>query len=81
MTALPPGINQLPAAIVATAQAMRLGDVILTPPQKGGGIFGIVRQLGHFIKLLVLALAPLLLVAAWIEVNVTPQLLVWLLGS
>ena len=81
VTVLPHGIIELPAAIVATAQAMRLGDVILIPPEKGGGIFGIVREFGHFIKLLVLVVAPLLLVAAWIEVNVTPQLLVWFLGS
>ena len=75
VTVLPHGIIELPAAIVATSQAMRLGDVILIPPDKGGGIFGIIRELGHFIKLLVLVVAPLLLVAAWIEVNITPRLL------
>jgi len=81
VTVLPHGIIELPAAIVATAQAMRLGDVILIPPDEGGGIFGIIRELGHFLKILILVVAPLLLAAAWIEVNITPHLLVWFLGS
>lgn len=81
VTVLPHGVFELPAAILATAQAMRIGDVILTPPDKGGGVFGIVRELGHWVKLMVLVVAPLLLIAAWIEVNVTPGLLVRFLGQ
>ncbi len=71
---LPHGIFELPAAIVLTAQAMRMGDVILNPPEDGGGIEGIIREIGHFIKLLVALVAPLLLLAAWIETEITPQL-------
>jgi uncharacterized membrane protein SpoIIM required for sporulation/ABC-type transport system involved in multi-copper enzyme maturation permease subunit len=71
---LPHGIIEIPAAILATAQAMRMGDIILSPPDEGGGIFGIVRQLGHFIKLFLAVVLPLLLVASWIEVNITPGL-------
>ncbi|MBN1246972.1 MAG: stage II sporulation protein M [Anaerolineae bacterium] len=79
---LPHGILELPAAILATAQAMRVGDVILAAPAEdgtGGGIFGILREVGHFVKLFVLVVLPLLAVAAWIEVHVTPRLLVWYL--
>ncbi len=75
VTVLPHGLFELPAAILATAQAMRVGDVILSPPSEGGGVMGIVRELGHFIKLFIWVVLPLLLLAAWIEVNVTPQLL------
>ena len=75
VTVLPHGILELPAAILATAQAMRIGDVILSPPSEGGGVMGIVRELGHFAKLFLWVVLPALLLAAWIEVNITPQLL------
>lgn len=83
---LPHGILELPAAILATAQAMRVGDIILAAPSddasaRGGGVFGILREAGRFLKLFVLVVLPLLAVAAWLEVNVTPRLLVWYLGS
>lgn len=78
---LPHGILELPAAILATAQAMRVGDIILQPPDEGGGILGIVRELGHFLKLFVFLVLPLLAVAAWVEAHVTPRLLVWLLNG
>ena len=78
---LPHGILELPAALIATAQAMRMGDVILEPPDDGGGMTGIVRELGHFVKLFIALVLPLLLIAAWIEVNITPQLVVRLFGQ
>lgn len=71
---LPHGVLELPAAILATAQAMRIGDIILSPPEEGGGLFGIIRQAGNFVKLFVAVVLPLLLVASWIEVNITPDL-------
>jgi stage II sporulation protein M len=80
VTVLPHAILELPAAIVATAQAMRIGDIILRPPADGGGVLGIVREAGRFVKLFLAVVLPLLLVAAWIEANVTPRLLVWFLG-
>jgi uncharacterized membrane protein SpoIIM required for sporulation len=71
---LPHGVLEIPAALIATAQAMRMGDIILSPPDEGGGIFGIIRQSGLFIKLLIAVVLPLLLIASWIEVNLTPVL-------
>lgn len=71
---LPHGIIELPAAIVATAQAMRMGDIILSPPESGGGLIGMMRELGHFVKLFVAMILPLLLLAAFIEAQITPQL-------
>jgi uncharacterized membrane protein SpoIIM required for sporulation len=74
---LPHGLFELPAAILATAQAMRMGDIILSPPDEGGGVLGVVREMGHFVKLFLAVVLPLLALAAWIEVHVTPQALVW----
>lgn len=75
------GLFELPAAILATAQAMRIGDIILAPPEEGGGIFGIVRQVGHFLKLFVAVVLPLLLIASLIEVYITPVLFARLLSQ
>lgn len=79
-TVIPHGIVELPAAILATAQAMRMGDIILTPVEEGGGVPGMIRELGHLAKLMVSVVAPLLLIAAWIETHITPQLLLAFLG-
>ncbi len=80
VTVLPHGIVELPAAILATAQAMRMGDVMLSPHEEGGGVDGIVREVGHFVKLFVGVVLPLLLLAAWIEARITPHLLLNFLG-
>lgn len=80
VTVLPHGIVELPAAILATAQAMRMGDVMLSPPEEGGGVDGILREAGHFVKLFVSVVLPLLLLAAWIEARITPHLLLNFLG-
>ena len=77
---LPHGVLELPAALIATSQAMRMGDIILEPPDAGGGVTGIVRELGRFVKLFIALVLPLLLIAAWIEVNITPQLVVRFFG-
>lgn len=78
-TVLPHGILELPAAILATAQAMRIGDILLKPPREGGGVLGVICEIGHFIKLFVLVVVPLLFAAAWIEVHITPEVLAWFL--
>lgn len=80
VTVLPHGIIELPVAILATAQAMRMGDVVLSPPDEGGGVDGILREAGHFVKLFVCMVLPLLLLAAWIEARITPYLLLNFLG-
>jgi uncharacterized membrane protein SpoIIM required for sporulation/ABC-type transport system involved in multi-copper enzyme maturation permease subunit len=81
VTLLPHGILELPAAIIATAQAMRMGDIILAPPDEGGGVTGIIREVGHLVKLFVALVLPLLFAAAWIEVYITPRLLLRFLVS
>ena len=78
---LPHGIIELPAAIVATAQTMRMGDVILSPPEEQGGVLGVVREIGHFVKLFIFLVLPLLLLAAWLEVHITPRVVVHFLGA
>jgi len=78
---LPHGVIELPAAVLATAQAMRIGVIILRSPEKGGGVTGMVREFGHFLKLFLAVVLPLLLIAAWIEVEITPRLAMDLLNG
>jgi uncharacterized membrane protein SpoIIM required for sporulation/ABC-type transport system involved in multi-copper enzyme maturation permease subunit len=80
VTVLPHGIVEVPAAILATAQAMRMGDVMLSPPEEGGGVDGILREIGRFVKLFMSVVLPLLLLAAFIEAWITPRLLLNFLG-
>ena len=78
---LPHGVLELFAATLATAQAMRLGVVILRAPEEGGGVMGAVRELGHFLRLFFAVVFPLLAIAAWIEVEITPELAINFLNS
>jgi uncharacterized membrane protein SpoIIM required for sporulation/ABC-type transport system involved in multi-copper enzyme maturation permease subunit len=71
---LPHGIIELPAAVIATAQAVRIGDILLSPPEQGGGVMGVAREAGRFVKLFVALIIPLLLLAAWVEAEVTMPL-------
>jgi len=78
---VPHGVLEIPAAIIATAQAMRMGIAILRDPADGGGVMGILREFGHFVQLFLILILPLLAVAAWIEAQLTPQLVISLLNS
>lgn len=80
ITVLPHGLFELPAAVLATAQATRVGTILLRTPEEGGGVHGMARELGHFVKLFVTVVLPLLAIAALIEATVTPRLLIWWLS-
>ncbi len=78
---LPHGLFELPAVVLTTAQAMRLGLILLAPAHEGGGFIGLGRELGHFVKLFLAVVVPLLLVAALIETTVTPRLALWVINE
>jgi stage II sporulation protein M len=78
---LPHGIFELPAAIIATAMALRLGMAIISPPPGMTVGQGWLRALAHLVKVFVLVVLPLLVVAALIEAHVTPQIVVAVYGD
>jgi uncharacterized membrane protein SpoIIM required for sporulation len=78
---IPHGIAELPAAILATAAALRLGMAVVSPPPGMTISQSWLQALAHFIKLFFLVVLPLLLLAAFIEVNITPQLVVAVYGG
>jgi uncharacterized membrane protein SpoIIM required for sporulation/ABC-type transport system involved in multi-copper enzyme maturation permease subunit len=78
---LPHGLLELPAAITATAMAVRLGATFMSPPQGMSVGEGWLRALADLVKVFVALVAPLLALAAVIEVYVTPLIVVWVYGG
>jgi uncharacterized membrane protein SpoIIM required for sporulation/ABC-type transport system involved in multi-copper enzyme maturation permease subunit len=77
---LPHGFLELPAAILATAAAVRLGIGVVAPPAGMTISQSCLRGLAHFAKLFLFVVLPLLAVAALIEVTVTPELVLAVYG-
>lgn len=78
---LPHGLFEMPAAIVATAFALRIGASV-TAPREGLTVGeGLVAAIADFAKVFFFLVVPLLLVAAFVEANLTPQIVLWAYGS
>jgi uncharacterized membrane protein SpoIIM required for sporulation len=78
---LPHGVVELPAAILATAAALRLGMSIIAPPSGVSVSRHWLQSLAYFIKLFLLVVVPLLGVAAYIEVHITPEVVLAFYGG
>lgn len=76
---LPHGIFEMPAAALATALALRAGATIISGNNRELG--GLVAALADWIKVFVFVVLPLLLIAAVIEANVTPRIVVLIFGQ
>ncbi len=77
---LPHAIIELPAGIVATAFALRMGASLISPPTGLTVSEGLLLSLADFIKVFVFLVLPLLLLAAFVEANFTPQVVLWVYG-
>lgn len=77
---LPHGIVEIPAAILATAFALRLGAVLIAPPTGRSAGEAFLQVTADFVKVFLFLVAPLLLVSALLEVYLTPQIVLMLYG-
>lgn len=78
---LPHGLFEIPAAVLATAFALRTG-ASLTAPQEGLSVGdGLVAAAADFAKVFCFLVLPLLLIAAFVEANITTQIVVWAYGG
>ncbi|HSJ52533.1 MAG TPA: stage II sporulation protein M [Anaerolineae bacterium] len=78
---LPHGILEIPAAVIATAFALRVGASLTAPPEGmtvGENLLVAVADLAKVFLFLVL---PLLGLAAFLEANVTPEIVLWAYGG
>ena len=78
---LPHGLFEIPAAVVATAFALRIGASV-TATREGLTVGeGLVAAVAEFAKVFLFLVIPLLLVAAFVEANLTPQIVIWVYGG
>jgi uncharacterized membrane protein SpoIIM required for sporulation len=78
---LPHGLLEIPAAVIATAFALRIGASV-TAPREGMTVGeGLMASVSEFVKVFLFVVVPLLLVAAFVEANLTPQIVVWMYGG
>jgi uncharacterized membrane protein SpoIIM required for sporulation/ABC-type transport system involved in multi-copper enzyme maturation permease subunit len=78
---VPHGLFEIPAAAIATAFALRLGASVTAPRPGltvGEGLLAALADLG---KVFVFLVVPLLLIAAFVEANLTPQIVLWVYGQ
>jgi len=78
---LPHGLVEIPAAWIATAFALKIGAAIMAPPRGLSLGEGFLLAIVNFLKIFFLLVVPLLLLAAFLEARVTPQVALWLLGG
>jgi uncharacterized membrane protein SpoIIM required for sporulation len=69
---LPHGVVELPAAIIGTTFALRIGAALVSPPDGLDVGQGFLLVLADFCKIFFLLVVPLLLIAAFVEANLTP---------
>ena len=78
---LPHGVFEIPAAILATAFALRIGASV-TAPREGLTVGeGMMSTMADFLKVFVFVVLPLLLVAAFVEANLTTKIVMWVYGG
>lgn len=73
---LPHGILEIPAILLGMAFALRMGAAMVSPPAGLDVGQGLLLTLANFVKILIFVVIPLLLLAAYIEANITPQIVV-----
>ncbi|HEC33518.1 MAG TPA: hypothetical protein ENI37_02240 [Chloroflexi bacterium] len=78
---MPHGVLELPAAIIATALAVRLGATFIAPPLGMTVGEGWLQALTDLTKVFLAVVLPMLTAAAWIEVHITPALVLTIYGG
>jgi uncharacterized membrane protein SpoIIM required for sporulation len=76
----PHGIIEIPAAVIATAAALRMGASLVRRDSRLTLGEGWLQALVDFVKLFVFVVLPLLVIAALAEAYVTPQVVCLVYG-
>jgi uncharacterized membrane protein SpoIIM required for sporulation/ABC-type transport system involved in multi-copper enzyme maturation permease subunit len=78
---LPHGILEIPAIILSGAAILRIGASFVTPNQHLSISEGLVSSIADWAKITLALVVPLFLGAAFLEVFISPQVMVRLLGG
>ena len=78
---LPHGILEIPAILMGMTFALRIGAAMVSPPDglDIGQVFLLTSA--NFLKVLIFLIMPMLLAAAFIEANITPQIVLAFYGN
>ncbi len=76
---VPHGLAEVPAILLASAAALRLGSVITRPPEGHSVGEAWIRALADTVKVGIAVVLPLILVAGMLEVTITPRLVEFVL--
>lgn len=71
---LPHGLIEIPAILLGMTFALRIGAALISPPQGLDIGQALLLTGANFTKVLIFLIIPMLLLAAFIEANVTPQI-------
>ena len=74
---LPHGIFEIPAVLIGMTFALRIGAALISPPAGLDVGQGFLLTVANFFKILIFLIVPLLFVAAYIEANITPQIVLF----
>jgi uncharacterized membrane protein SpoIIM required for sporulation/ABC-type transport system involved in multi-copper enzyme maturation permease subunit len=77
---LPHGIFEIPAAILATGLALRAGATMISGARRGANA-GLTGALADWVKVFIVVVLPLLLIAAFVEANITPRVVTFFFGG
>ncbi|HZQ10803.1 MAG TPA: stage II sporulation protein M [Anaerolineae bacterium] len=77
---LPHGIFELPAVVLATAFGLRIGASVISGNRRSGSE-GFIGAVADWIKVFCLLVVPLLLIAAFVEANITPRIVAYFFGG
>lgn len=80
-TVIPHGVFEVPAVLLAGAAALRLGAVVISPPPDKTLGEAWIEALAEATRLWVTVILPLLIIAALVEVSVTPRIVELLAGG
>ncbi|MBC7225416.1 MAG: stage II sporulation protein M, partial [Anaerolineae bacterium] len=77
---VPHGVLEIPAAWLAYAFALRAGLAVVASGE-GRERGGLLAALAEFVQVFLFLVVPLLLLAAWVEARLTPQVIWWVYGA
>lgn len=78
---LPHGIIEVPAVFIGIAFALRMGAALVSPPFDLDVGQALILTTANFTKILLFLIIPLLFFAAFIEANITPQIVLAVYGN
>jgi uncharacterized membrane protein SpoIIM required for sporulation len=78
---LPHGFFEFPALIISGAVVLRLGATLVTPSRGLTISAAMMRSLAVFVRILIAVIIPLFLVAALVEIFITPTTMLAILGN